>query len=75
MWKDYNYLAHCLAPIGEQIGMSHGEQVGMLKSWMRRILEEDIGNSGSRDMADTNSRQLLVLMVPFISTSCHTITF
>jgi hypothetical protein len=31
MRHDYDHLARCLMPIGDQITMSHEEQVGMLR--------------------------------------------
>jgi hypothetical protein len=49
MWKDCDYLAKSLVPIGEQIRMSHGEKVEMLKSDTRRFSEEDVGNSGRNE--------------------------
>jgi hypothetical protein len=42
MRKDYDYLAKCLVPIGEQINMSHEQKVEMLKSKTRRFTEDDI---------------------------------
>jgi hypothetical protein len=49
MWKGYNYLAKRLVPIGEQIGISHGEKVEMMKSKTRRFSAADIGNSGRNE--------------------------
>ena len=40
--KDYLYLANCLVPIGDQIGMSKQELADMLRSKTRRFTEEDI---------------------------------
>ena len=42
MRKDYDYLARCLVPIGEQIKMSHEERVEMLRKKTIRFTEEDI---------------------------------
>jgi hypothetical protein len=42
MLKDYDYLAKCLVPIGEQIKMSHGQRVEMLRTKTRRFTEDDI---------------------------------
>jgi hypothetical protein len=42
MRKDYDHLAKCLVPIGEQIKMSHEERMEMLRSKTRRFTEEDI---------------------------------
>ena len=40
--KDYLYLANCLVPIGDQIGMSKQELADMLRSKTRRFTEEEI---------------------------------
>lgn len=40
--KDYDHLARCLVPIGDQIGMSHQELADMLRSKTRRFSEEEI---------------------------------
>jgi hypothetical protein len=59
MWKDFDYLAKRLVPIGEQIGFSHREKAEMMKSKTRRFSAEDIGNSGRNEwqnMADMDSR-------------------
>ena len=40
--KDYLFLANCLVPIGDQIGMSKQELAGMLRSKTRRFSEEEI---------------------------------
>jgi hypothetical protein len=42
MLKDYDYLAKCLVPIGEQIKMSHEQRVEMLRKKTRRFTEDDI---------------------------------
>ena len=43
MRKDYDYLARCLVPIGEeQVRMGHRERVEMLKRKTRRFGEEEI---------------------------------
>ena len=40
--KDYDHLARCLVPIGDQFNMSHQEIVEMLRSKTKRFTEEDI---------------------------------
>jgi len=40
--KDYNYLATCLVPIGDQIQMSHGERMEMLRNKTRSLTDDDI---------------------------------
>ncbi|KAL9078149.1 MAG: hypothetical protein Q9157_002943 [Trypethelium eluteriae] len=40
--KDYEYLAKCLVPIGEQTRMSQLEIVAMLRTKTKRFTEEDI---------------------------------
>ncbi|KAA8645078.1 hypothetical protein EYZ11_009406 [Aspergillus tanneri] len=40
--KDYKYLAKCLVPMGEQIGMSLDEIACMLQKKTRRFSEDDI---------------------------------
>ncbi|KIM73713.1 hypothetical protein PILCRDRAFT_828848 [Piloderma croceum F 1598] len=42
MLKDYDHLAKCLVPIGEQIKMSHRQRVEMLRKKTRRFTEDDI---------------------------------
>jgi len=42
MRHHYEYLAGCLVPIGDQIGMSQEEIVIMLKSKTRKFSEEEI---------------------------------
>jgi len=42
LWKDYDYLATCLVPIGDQIQMSHGEKVEMLRNKTRSLTDDDI---------------------------------
>ncbi|KAB5522879.1 hypothetical protein GE09DRAFT_494570 [Coniochaeta sp. 2T2.1] len=42
LMKDYEYLARCLVPIGDQIAMTIEEKVAMLKSHTRRFTEEEI---------------------------------
>ncbi|KAI9747335.1 MAG: hypothetical protein M4579_007485 [Chaenotheca gracillima] len=39
---DYDHLARCLVPIGEQIQMSHQERVDLLRQKTRRFSEEEI---------------------------------
>lgn len=42
MQKDYMYLANCLVPMGDQIGMSQRELADMLRTKTRRFTEEEI---------------------------------
>ena len=42
MQKDYLYLANCLVPMGDQIGMSQQELADMLRTKTRRFTEEEI---------------------------------
>jgi hypothetical protein len=40
--KDYLYLADCVVPIGDQIGMSQQELADMLKTKTRKFSEDEI---------------------------------
>jgi hypothetical protein len=40
--KDYTYLAKCLVPIGDQIGMSLADKAKMLQAKTRRFTESEI---------------------------------
>lgn len=40
--KDYVYLANCVVPIGDQIGMSKQELADMLRTKTRKFSEEEI---------------------------------
>lgn len=40
--KDYLYLADCVVPIGDQIGMSKQEIADMLRTKTRKFSEEEI---------------------------------
>ena len=40
--KDYLYLADCMVPIGDQIGMSREQLADMLRSKTRKFSEEEI---------------------------------
>jgi hypothetical protein len=42
MMKDYDYLAKCLVPMGEQIDMTMKERAELLRSKTRRFTEEEI---------------------------------
>jgi hypothetical protein len=42
LMKDYVYLAKCLVPIGEQVGLSMGERAEMLRRKTRAFSEEEI---------------------------------
>lgn len=49
--KDYMYLAKCVVPMGDQVGMSLDELAAMLRTKTRRFSEEEIrakfGKSGN----------------------------
>ena len=40
--KDYLYLANCVIPIGDQIGMSKQELADMLRTKTRKFSEKEI---------------------------------
>jgi hypothetical protein len=40
--KDYDHLARCLVPIGEQVGMSHEDLVALLRTKTRKFTNQDI---------------------------------
>jgi hypothetical protein len=40
--KEYSYIAECLVPMGEQIGKTNQEIVGMLRRKTRRFSEQSI---------------------------------
>jgi hypothetical protein len=40
--KDYDYLVTCLVPLGNQIQMSHGERVEMLRSKTTKLTNDHI---------------------------------
>lgn len=40
--KDYDHLAKCLVPIGDQIGKSHDELADMLRTKTRKFSEAEI---------------------------------
>ena len=40
--KDYMYLANCLVPMGDQIGMSQQALAQMLRTKTREFTEDDI---------------------------------
>ncbi|KAI0014223.1 fatty acid desaturase [Xylariaceae sp. FL0662B] len=42
MLHDYEHLARCLVPLGDQIGMTMGQRVAMLKRHTRRFSEAEI---------------------------------
>lgn len=42
MQKDYMYLAKCLVPMGDQIGLSLEEKAAMLRTKTRRFIREEI---------------------------------
>ena len=42
MQKDYMYLANCLIPIGDQIGMTQQEIADMLRTKTKAFSEEEI---------------------------------
>lgn len=42
MRKDYRFLARCLVPMGEQVGMTMDERADMLRAKTRRFSEGDV---------------------------------
>ncbi|KAL4809310.1 hypothetical protein BDV18DRAFT_131755 [Aspergillus unguis] len=42
MRKDYKYLAKCLVPMGDQVGMTMDERADMLRTKTRRFTEKDV---------------------------------
>ncbi len=42
MMRDYEHLARCLVPIGDQINMTMEQRVTMLKRHTRRFSEQEI---------------------------------
>lgn len=42
LMKDYEHLAKCLVPIGDQVNMTMEQRVEMLKKLTRRFTEEEI---------------------------------
>lgn len=42
LMKDYEHLAKCLVPMGDQIGMTHGEIAEMLRTKTKAFTEEEI---------------------------------
>jgi hypothetical protein len=42
LMKDYQTLARCMVPIGDQIGMSIDERIAVLKGATKRFTEEEI---------------------------------
>ena len=42
LMKDYDHLAKCLVPMGDQIGMSHEEIAIMLRTKTRAFTEAEI---------------------------------
>jgi hypothetical protein len=40
--KDYDHLVTCLVPLGNQIQMSHGERVEMLRSKTTKLTDDHI---------------------------------
>lgn len=42
MRKDYNYIAECLVPMGEQIGKSNEELAAMLRRKTKKFSKQTI---------------------------------
>jgi hypothetical protein len=42
LMKDYQTLARCMVPIGDQIGMSIDERIAVLKGATKRFTEQEI---------------------------------
>lgn len=40
--KEYSYIAECLVPMGEQIGMTNDELAGMLRRKTKKFSERSI---------------------------------
>ena len=62
--KDYLYLANCLVPIGDQIGMSKQELADMLRSKTRRFTEEEIQekfNKGQKTQRQAKEKDQLYI--------------
>ena len=62
--KDYLFLANCLVPIGDQIGMSKQELADMLRSKTRRFSEEEIQEkfyTGQKIQRQTNEKDKLYI--------------
>lgn len=51
--QDYLYLASCLVPIGDQVGMTQQELADMLKTKTKRFTEDDIKKKFSRSSGIT----------------------
>lgn len=49
--KNYEHLAKCLVPMGEQMGLSLEERVEMLKRKTRRFSEEEIAEKWGKEYA------------------------
>jgi hypothetical protein len=49
--KDYEHLARCLVPMGEQMKMTMEERVAMLKRKTRRFTEEEIAEKWGKQYA------------------------
>ncbi|KAL3424573.1 fatty acid desaturase [Phlyctema vagabunda] len=55
MRKDYDFLAHCLVPTGDNIGKTHAELVEVLRSKTRAFSEEEIKRKFSKGSAPTKA--------------------
>lgn len=53
--KDYDYLAACIVPIGEQISMSKKELADMLRKKTHKFSEEEIERKFYRKAAVTKA--------------------
>lgn len=49
--KNYEHLARCLVPMGEQMKMTMEERVEMLKRKTRRFTEEEIAEKWGKQYA------------------------
>lgn len=54
MRKDYDHLARCLVPIGDQIGMSLDEVADLLRTKTRRFTEADIKKKYPKSLKPTD---------------------
>ncbi|KAF2034313.1 fatty acid desaturas-like protein [Setomelanomma holmii] len=49
--KNYDHIARCLVPIGEQMRLTHEERVAMLKRKTRKFTEEEIAQKWGKQYA------------------------
>lgn len=49
--KNYDHLARCMVPMGDQMKLTHEEKVAMLKRKTRRFSEEEIAEKWGKQSA------------------------